>query len=155
MLVSVFDKPDSLPPSTRVVNLKKIAEAMVAYHQATGVLPVSDRGPEAALYLLKDLIPADRFSVPGRAADAGPARYDHDSQQVVNCGYHYLNRPCRLTFEAAEGAGRPVCIMLERFDSAEAGAYVLFSDGHVEFVSSPVGTAPEDILGAGSASVLR
>jgi len=155
MLVSIFNKPDSPPLSTRKVNLKKIAEAMAVYHQANGVLSVSDRGSEAALYLLKDLIPADRFTLPGRAVDAGPARYDDDTQQVVNCGYRYLNRPCQLTFGAAEGAREPLCIMLEPFDDAGAGVYVLFSDGHVAFVPLPVGTTPEDILGAGSSSVLR
>lgn len=71
-------------------NLKRIAIALQEYQSANRALPYSDKGADAALFALRQLIDPAAFESPTRSFRKLPARWDMGSRQLVNGDVAYL-----------------------------------------------------------------
>lgn len=130
------------PVAPRKRNLTVIAVSLREYYDEKGSLPTSDDGPEAALYLLKGKAPAEVFDLPEHLRENKHARYDDGARRLVGGNYLYLNQPVRMDERAS-----PVVAVLVEATPDGGGVYVLFSDGHAEWINLPSDTRPADLLG--------
>lgn len=145
-VIHVLEQPSDGRPPPRMINLRQIGRAMMVYRNDHGSWPYSEAGPEAALYLLHDALPASAFDVPGRPSESGPARYDDTGKRLVNSGYLYLN-PSPKAQNVPSRQWAATCIVVERQASDQGGVYAFYGDGHHEHITLPRNAGPADLLG--------
>lgn len=118
------------------------------YEMRTGSLPYSPRGPEYALYELKDclrLVPqepqmefasgyppmdATVLDVPYTELKNGPAVWDNASKRALSVDYDYINERKKLDKTAPAFA-----IYAEKAGSSKGGRWVVFSNGATLWLS--------------------
>lgn len=80
-------------------------------------IPYSERGPEYALYELRETLPdAAVFDAPYSGLQNGAAWWNHEERRLENGDYIYLNEP--LTAEEAVG----LCLFAEKWGASWRGA---------------------------------
>jgi hypothetical protein len=91
-VVSVHE-PHEVELNNATRNLRDIVNALYEYQRANKMLPYSERGEGASLFLLQPLIGAAAFDVRSPKDKKPHAQWDAKSQQLVNGNVSYLNEP--------------------------------------------------------------
>jgi hypothetical protein len=103
-------------------NLKEIMLAIDNYYGLNGALPYDDRGPEYALYNLRDRLDASYFDATAEKPPEQRAYWDHQEKCLRNGDYEYWNEYCR------KPSGYQV-IMMAKSPIRKTLAYLGFFDG--------------------------
>jgi len=93
LLISAVQGPGKWRPTQAWKNLRQIRLALENYSYTHGSLPYDPKGPEYALYVLADDLPASCFDSYPHNKPESEAKWDHDQKRLIDSDFEYLNLP--------------------------------------------------------------
>lgn len=126
-------------PTPGYQNLKHVALALQNYCSIHGTFPYHLDGPDHALYLVSDVLPASCFDLVPDGNPAAEAYWDHTEKRLVNGDVDYLNA-------ASIRCGTNVVIAAEKWNPQDSWIRFACSDARID--SRPITETESTVVGS-------